>query len=62
MKKKTTKACQRGQNLVTVGSVKPVIATLDLDVIFVPKVKKKAISKVIREPRISFAATRELKS
>jgi len=35
-------ACQRGQNLATVGSVKPAITTLDLHVIFVPKAKKKA--------------------
>ena len=34
--------CQRGWNLVTVGSVKPTIGTLDLDVITVPKAKKKA--------------------
>jgi len=31
---------QRGQNFVAVGSVKPVIATLDLHVIPVPKKKK----------------------
>lgn len=34
-------AWQRGQKFVTVGSVKPVIATLDLHVISVPKAKKK---------------------
>jgi hypothetical protein len=38
-------AWQRGQNFVAVGSVKPVIATLDLDVISVPKAKKKPKKK-----------------
>jgi hypothetical protein len=35
----------RGQNFVAVGSVKPVMATLDLDVISVPKAKKKPKKK-----------------
>ena len=35
----------RGQNFVAVGSVKPVIATLDLHVISVPKAKKKPKKK-----------------
>ena len=34
-------AWQRGQDFVTVGSVKPVIVTLDVHVISVPKAKKK---------------------
>jgi hypothetical protein len=38
-------AWQRGQNFVTVGSVKPAIATLDLHVISVPKAKKKPKKK-----------------
>ena len=38
-------ARHRGQNLVTVGSVKPAIATLDLHVISVPKAKKKQKKK-----------------
>ena len=38
-------ACQRGQNFVAVGSVKPVIATLGLHVISVPKAKKKPKKK-----------------
>jgi hypothetical protein len=38
-------AWQRAQNFVAVGSVKPVIATLDLDVISVPKAKKKPKKK-----------------
>jgi hypothetical protein len=37
-------ALQRGQDFVAVGSVKPVIATLDVHVISVPK-KKKAKKK-----------------
>jgi hypothetical protein len=38
-------AWQRGQDFVTVGSVKPAIATLDLHVISVPKAKKKPKKK-----------------
>jgi hypothetical protein len=38
-------AWQRGQNFVTVGSVKPAIATLALHVISVPKAKKKPKKK-----------------
>jgi hypothetical protein len=34
-------ACPRGRNFMAVGSVKPVIATLYLRVISVPKAKKK---------------------
>lgn len=37
-------ACQRG-HFVAVGSVKPVIAILDLHVISVPKAKKKPKKK-----------------
>jgi len=36
---------QRGQGFVTVGSVKPAIATLDLHVNSMPKAKKKKKSK-----------------
>ena len=38
-------AWQRGQNFVTVGSVKPAIVTLDVHVISVPKAKKKTKKK-----------------
>ncbi len=38
-------AWQSGQNFVAVGSVKPVIATLYLHVMFVPKAKKKPKKK-----------------
>ena len=36
---------QRGQDFVTVGSVKPAITTLDLHVISMPKAKKKTKKK-----------------
>ncbi len=38
-------AWQRGQNFLAVGSVKPAMAALDLDVISVPKAKKKTKKK-----------------
>jgi hypothetical protein len=38
-------AWQRGQDFVTVASVKPAIVTLDVHVISVPKAKKKTKKK-----------------